>query len=431
MRRLLASLACLIGVLLGPVLEVAAGPLTHGPMAGAVTPAGAKIWGRTDGPATVQLRYLQAPLPGLPAPSAKLSASIVTSAAADYTFEIPLTGLLANTTYTYTVNVNGHPEQSGTMITALPYGASDELRIAFVSDAFHYGASTVWTALAAQHPHGFSRIGDLDHSNWGTNTDNMAHALDKARAMHRRMTGPGSPFGAEFAAQLPFIGVSLGDMVDDHDSGNNNVSSTYRWMPAALQSFREYHVAIEDNPAGLWQWVQRGRTGFIFLDVRSNRIPRGPGKSMLGPVQEVWVEQQLRRCATDPTLTWCVLVSPVPYNPRQSKLDSWSGFPDSRAWIEGVVKALRVKNILWVTGDCHWGSIVLAPYSPFTELNIPKSVLTGFGNTCNQDPDHWTRNSLRAGAGFGLLTLRALEAILAIYNADGSLRFSLAVPVQR
>jgi hypothetical protein len=180
----------------------------------------------------------------------------------------------------------------------------------------------------------------------------------------------------------------------------------------------------------MWQAIQRGRALFVLIDVRSQRDPLGQ-KTILGNVQKQWLIEKLTQCKNDPTLTWCVLVTPVPYNPNQDKLDSWHGYLADTQWLRDQIAALQVANVLVVSGDCHWGSIVRKPLSPLDELNIPK-VNEGFGNTCNNHPEQWTLNSTTGKPGFGLLTLRTNEAVMAIYNADagGTLRFSSTVPVQ-
>ena len=118
-----------------------------------------------------------------------------------------------------------------------------------------------------------------------------------------------------------------------------------------------------------------------------------------------------------------MLVSPVPVNPGQHKLDSWSGFTVDRAWLHSQVTGLR--NIVVVSGDCHWGSIALPPLSFLPEMNIPQ-LNQGFSNTCGSG-QVWTINSTKADHGFGMLTLTPTTAKFEIINADGSLRMSTIV----
>ncbi len=427
-RRIRNALT-VVGASAGSLLLLAlvhAGTLSHGPVIGDVGPDRVQIWGRTDAAATVTVEY--APV-GLTIPQTTLP--LVTSAGSDFTFALPLRDLMADTAYEYRLLVDGTPSAVGAFQTAPPHGDSTDQVIAFVADAFHTTASTVWAAVATQTPDGVFVIGDFDHSNPGANVASAPTALAKMRVMHRRLRGPETPIGTDFKANVITPGIPLlGRILDDHDSGIDNISMKFKWWGPAFQAFLEYHPVPEDNgfPVGMWQALQRGRALFLLLDVRSNRNPDGIDKTILGPRQKVWLTARLAQCAEDPSLTWCVLVTPVPFNPNQQKFDSWRGYPADRQWLLAQIAALNVRNLLVVSGDCHWGSIVLPPLSPLPELNVPKAN-EGFGNTCNAQPSQWTVTSTQGGTGFGLLTLRADEAVLAIYNTNGKLRFSTTVAI--
>ena len=403
--------------------------LSHGPLISDVTPDHVQIWGRTNVAASVAIEYARAGHPTFEA-----TPTVVTAPGGDFTFTLTVSGLTADTAYDYRVLLNGLPSVARTFRTALPDGDPTELTVAFVSDAFHLAASTVWGALASKSPAGFFVIGDFDHSNPASNTTTATTYLEKVRLMHRRLRGPETPIGVDFAANVVAPGLPmLGRMLDDHDSGSDNVNSRFKWWGPNLQAFLEYHPVPADNglsSGGMWQAIQRGRALFILIDVRSQRDPLGV-KTILGGVQKQWLTEKLTQCKTDPTLTWCVLVTPVPFNPNQQKLDSWHGYLADSQWLLDQIAALQVENVLVVSGDCHWGSIVRKPLSPLDELNIPK-VNEGFGNTCNNQPEQWTLNSAVGKPGFGLLTLRDNEAVMAIYNTDAArtLRMSSTVLAQ-
>jgi hypothetical protein len=415
--------------LMAHAAQAGAATLSHGPLISDVTPDHVQIWGRTTVASTVAIEYA---LAGQPLSGA--TPSVATSLAGDFTFTLPVSGLTANTAYDYRVLLDGVPSGVRTFRTARPNGDSAELTVAFASDAFNTSASNVWAALASKSPAGFFIIGDFDHSNPASNTATAADYLDKLRVMHRRLRGPQTPIGTDFAAHVVAPGLPmLGRMLDDHDSGGDNVGSRFKWWGPNFQAFREYHAIPADNgfsAGGMWQAIQRGRALFILMDLRSQRDPVGQ-QTILGNTQKGWLIEKLTQCKTDPTLTWCVLVSTVPYNPNNQKLDSWHGYPADSQWLVDQIGSLEVPNVLVVSGDCHWGSIVRKPLSPLDELNIPK-VNDGFGNTCNNHPEQWTLNSSGSKNGFGLLTLRPTEAVMAIYGTDAAatLILSSTVPAQ-
>jgi len=306
------------------------------------------------------------------------------------------------------------------------------LAVAFVADAFGGRPAPALAALRALAPDGLFLIGDVPHDDPGANCGTAAGCLAKMRAVYERLYGGGSPLGADFKAQVLDAGVPvLARINDDHDWARNDASSKFRWWPEALQAFQEHHAIPPDNGLAhgyAYQGLRVGRALFLLLDVRTHReTDAGARRTILGAEQKAWLADRLAEAASDPAVAWTVLVSPVPFNPNQDKLDSWSGYAADRRWLLDAIAAAGLLNVLVVSGDCHFGSVVLPPLSPLAELNVPK-LNAGFANTCNNRDDQWTLNSERAGSGFGLLVLSEGEAALSIVDEDGTLRLSAAVP---
>lgn len=403
--------------------------ITHGPIIGDVQPDHARIWIRTNSTAIVTISY--GPIGG----SLLQSAPTQTSSTSDFTSTVLLTGLLPNTAYTCAVAINGTSMAPCDFTTAPPHGDAADVTVAFVSDVFTNVASTVFRSMGELNPAGFFIIGDYDHSNPGTNVTNSSTYLTKARAMHKRLRDSTTVIGQDFlthviGGRLPL----LARIMDDHDSGKDNISNNFQFWPQSLQAFQEYHSLPDDNGFAsgyMWQSTQRGRALFILMDLRSHReTDSGAKHTTLGDTQKTWLVSKLNQCVTDTTITWCVLVSTVPFNPNQKKLDSWSGYQSDRQWLLDQITAQGVRNVVVVSGDCHWGSIVLPPLSPLAEINIPQAN-GGFSNTCNNTSAQWTLNSVHAGQGFGLLTFKTTEAVLSIYNADGTLRLNTTIPASQ
>ena len=316
------------------------------------------------------------------------------------------------------------------LLAAVAPTCADELRIAFISDSFGGERAPALASLRAMNPAGVFIIGDFPHDNPAANCNTSAGCLAKMRAMYANVYQGQTPLGRDYKREIIDAGIPLlGRINDDHEQ-RDNVSNKFKWWPEALTAFREYHTLPADNGLELGYLYHRVAMPptilnvlpdaiFLLLDVRTHREA---GKTILGAEQKVWLTAKLAECALVP---WCVLVSPVPFNPNQHKLDSWFGFPADRAWLLEQIQAAGVRPLI-VSGDLHWGSIGLPPKETLPELNIPQ-LNPGFSNTGNNSPDQWTLNSAHAGTGYGMLTLGADAAVLAIYNADGSLRLSATV----
>lgn len=315
-----------------------------------------------------------------------------------------------------------------------PGAAEPAVTLGIVADAFGGQPAPALAALAALAPHGVLVIGDFPHDNPVANCNNAAGCLAKIRAMYDRVYLGTSALGADFKAHILDAGRPFWRANDDHEM-RDNVSNNSPWWPEAVQAYAEragIHQVSVDNGLALGYLYQSltvplgdGTAALVMLlDLRSHRETTGAGKTLLGAEQKAWLGAQLARCATDPLLRWCVLVSPVPVNPHQPKLDAWRGYPADTAWLSGTIAGLGLTRVVVVSADCHWGSIALPPDVGLPELNIPQ-LNAGFSNTCNNGPNQgWTLNSTQAGTGFGLLTLTPTTATLEIRNADGTLRLS-------
>ena len=225
-------------------------------------------------------------------------------------------------------------------------------------------------------------------------------------------------------------------MLDDHDSLWDNALGSGKWplWQQVLQAYQEYHPVPANNglpDGGMWQLTRFGRVAIMGLDLRSQRTSPGSSAcpittcSILGAAQREWVVDTLTQLQADPTVSWIVVVSSVPFNPRQLKPDSWSGYNQDRLWFKASVEALGLTDrVLIVSGDCHYGSIVVrGQLSPLTEISIPR-LNAGFGNTCSNWDSQWTLNLSYSRPGFGLLTLTPTSATIDVHNEMGQVETS-------
>ena len=389
-------------------MPVHAAGLSHGPIIGDVAPDHVQVWGRTTGAGAGcggGCRSRVCRFPGRPPRSATIAES-------DFTFSFQIPGLAADTVYGYRVLVDGVPV-GGRYISHgsaqwRPRRARGRVRLGcvFLGVLHRMGGGAM-----RRHPMGSSSSA-ISTIPIRRRTRSMRPAyLKKLRDMHRRLRGPETPIGRDFLAHMVAHDVPLlGRMLDDHDSGSDNVDSRFKWWGPNLQAFLEYHPVPADNGSPQAACGRQSSADArssscstcAAIAYRPERRPSSATCRRRGSRPSLSSARPIR------TITWCVIVSTVPYNPNQQKLDSWHGFPSDSQWLRDQIAAKQVRNVLVVSGDCHWGSIVLPPLSPLAELNIPQAN-EGFSNTCNNNAGQWTLNSAAAGTGFGLLTLRRMK----------------------
>jgi len=401
--------------------------LTPGPILFDLGADHVQLWARTDGPAA--LHVVCTPLDvGEPV----IFPAVTTDAASDYTAAILIAGLTPGTVYQAELSVDGVAAGLRQFTTLPAEGDPAELRLAFVSDTFRAYPAPALGALRALWPMGVFVIGDHDHTNYLSNTSTATGALMKARNAHRCLRDDSTELGADVCEFIIDAGVPiLGHIADDHDCGADNRNKSGKWWPEVLQAMREYWPVSADHgylEGYMYSSVRIGRTIVALLDTRTHRDTPGTHKKLLGDEQWEWLGGVVDEVGAGQTFDRLVLVSPVPVNPLQHKLDSWFGYTDERVRLVEMLAPI-VGRVVVVSGDCHWGSIALPPIVALPEINIPKLQEQGFANTCNNAAPQWTLNSLTPGGGFGLLTINPAAVLVEIYNADGSLRLSATVPL--
>ena len=115
------SYLLLTGLVLGLPTARADDPtvVTHGPLLGQVTEHTARVWARTNQPATLEFRY------GLdPAALDGVSEPVQTSAAHDFTGWTEITGLAADSRYTIRAFLDGNPAGPEALVKTLPDSAA-------------------------------------------------------------------------------------------------------------------------------------------------------------------------------------------------------------------------------------------------------------------------------------------------------------------
>lgn len=289
-----------------------------------------------------------------------------------YTGAFTVTGLAANTTYYYQARVNGAASGSAqTVRTFASITAAASFKYAFGScsvSSGYTGAPNVWGAIAADQPHLFVHLGDIDYSD--INVGDLTYVRTRNVRTFRVQR-----WVSQALASVPFA-----YMYDDHDAGvdnNDNYSSVYvdgtsnfQALANTRQAAREvtpFYPFVQDTLGGfpadrvlLTQVWDHGRVRFIMPDIRGQRWTgdEAVAATLLGhagdnPVaywdQFSWLLGALDQAVTDGKKLIVLLWSSEWW---PSANDGWWLAPLERTAICDKIRGLDVAVMLWC-GDAH------------------------------------------------------------------------------
>lgn len=358
------------------------GAVSHGVATGDVTSEAAVLWFRTDGPAQAEVR-IAAVNEWERTPYVKAD-RFSTTAAQDFTLQVPLTGLRPATRYRYVVQPIPPPSAKDSMggstqgeFKTAP-SASESVPTTFLWSADLGGQQRcrddgagypVFERLRNQHPDFMILLGDLIYADDrcpappnASGNDFTASTLSQYRLKHRYQHE--SPALQQFLASVP-----IWVMWDDHDVANNFAGPYEPLMPLGRQALFEYwpiRQASED-PTRLYRRVRYGADLELFLlDTRQYRSRNteldGPEKTMLGKAQLAWLMEGL----TQSTATWKIIATSVPLStPKAGSVmspgnDSWArggdgtGFRRELQTIVETILSQPIRNVVWLAADVHY-----------------------------------------------------------------------------
>lgn len=331
-----------------------------------------------------------------------------TAAARDFTRQIPLDGLAADTPYM--VTVEARPAAPGAEATAVETAtfrtapAPDQRRpIRFTAMTCQfYGRRDrpdgfrIYPSMAARRPDFYLSIGDNVYLD---SESPRATSVELARYHWQRMFT--LPAIASFLRSVPGYWLK-----DDHDLLLNDAWPEIEPGIAAPLTFEEgLAVFAEQNPAperpyrtvrwgkGLQLWLVEGR------DFRSpNDMPDGPGKTIWGAEQWRWLRESLLASDAD----WKVLVSPTPIvgPDRANKADNHANaaFSHEGNAVREWFRANMDDRFLVVVGDRHWQYHSVHPDTGLHEFSVGPASDAHAGGTPGEDPEYHRFH--RVGGGF-------------------------------
>ena len=248
-------------------------------------------------------------------------------------------------------------------------------RIAFGSCADQNQPQPFWSPIRAFEPQLFLMIGDNVYG------DVSSGALTELRAAYDRLAAIDG--FKRLRADVPVLATW-----DDHDYGANDAGADFPHRAGVTRLFREFWGVPASERDGIYDAHVFGPPGrrlqVILLDTRSFRsglkptdrwgapgreryLPDpDPAKTMLGPAQWAWLDQQLRQPAD-----LRLIVSSIQVLAEGHGYERWGNLPTERQRLIDLIGATRANGVVFLSGDRHIGALYRridgAPY-PFHEI---------------------------------------------------------------
>lgn len=316
------------------------GPLSLGPMQGAVSADAASVWLRTDATRTVELR-VEGRAAAWAQPTAEDDFTAVLRADCLEPGVAAAAELLVDDTPVWSGEL--HPEPEGPGAWRLAFGScSKDLD------------QPIFSTIAEAEPDLFLFVGDNHYGN----TD----ALDLHRHYYRLMQGVAER--SAFLATTPTLATW-----DDHDFVGDN-SDGSEDSTHARRAFTEYWANPDFGEEGEGVYFKAGH-GDVDLFVLDDRSWRGVDGTLLGAKQRAWLEAELAAS----TATFKLVADGSVWN-EDGGADSWDDFLDERAELFELFRAAG--GVVLLSGDVHRSE--LREVESFPEL--VSSPLANLNSSC-------------------------------------------------
>lgn len=253
-----------------------------------------------------------------------------------------VTGLTANTAYTYQVRNAAGPSSGSFRTHPTAPGVAANFTVAFSGDADTGSDHVVFDAIRESDPLMFLHMGDIAYPDISTNAPHSFQAmydgvLDSARQL------------------ALYSSVATDYVPDDHDYGANNSNGTSASRAACAAAYRNRvpHYTLTDS-VGMWHTFDIGRVRFIVTEQRSaassNAATDNSSKTMLGTTQKAWFFDLLEN-SPGKLIVW---VCPRHFaSATAAGSDSWGGFSTERAEIGAHVAENCPGRVIVLSADVH------------------------------------------------------------------------------
>jgi len=326
--------------------------ITHlgGPMLGSVTADGARVWLRTLGPGSVEVRLT---VNG----AQKVFGPVKSTPETDLSAVVPVTGLAPATRYPYRVLVDGKEIKipAGAAITTAPAPAeTGKVRIAFGSCFHRWGLGNDKQAdmMLARKPAALLAIGDIAvqdrNNNFGMHRAD--YLLRDFRPAWRSLTAS-IPVSATWDDHDYFRNDGWGIPKGYTDKDRIGVREVFR------RAWANPSYGFGDARGGIFLRTRIGPCDVLMVDNRYFRT--GEQGSFLGDGQMKWLQAQLLDCKGPFIILSCgTMWSDYISNGK----DSWGRWdPQGRQRLFSMIEKNRIAGVLLISGDRHGARGVTIP----------------------------------------------------------------------
>jgi phosphodiesterase/alkaline phosphatase D-like protein len=267
---------------------------------------------------------------------------------ADRCVRFDLTGLAADTEYTYQVQLDGDlVDYVGRFKTApAAPGVACNFMFALAGDAETASISHAFHRVRMADPLFFLHLGDLHYLNIATNTPSAFQAAyDQVFTLRPQ---------AMLYREVPTVYVW-----DDHDFGANNANGTSPSRPAAGGAYRSRvpHYPLVDS-VSIHHTFDIGRVRFIVTDQRSNASPDSDtdnsSKTMLGAAQKTWFKGLI---SSSPNMLIVWVCPRIFGGSVVAGADHWGGFSTERTELCDHIQANAPGRVVVLSADGHYLAI--------------------------------------------------------------------------
>jgi alkaline phosphatase D len=202
-----------------------------------------------------------------------------------------------------------------------------------------------WKLIARHEPRAMLMLGDnvyIDDPEDVKWTGNYCYSRRHSRPEWRKLVA----------------GTSMHAIYDDHDFATDDcVPGSLVNQPAWKKPVLDNFTRNWNNPAmgggdknpGCWHSFTLGKVDIIMLDCRYYRDRKK--KSMLGPVQKMWLKETLRNSNS----VFKIIASSVPFSKgiKPGSKDPWDGYPDEREEIFSFIESEKIGGVFLIAADRH------------------------------------------------------------------------------
>lgn len=261
--------------------------------------------------------------------------------------KIPITGLTADTEYSYQVEVNAASVGSPGRFKTAPAAGAASFTIGFSGDANTASNHAVFDRIRTVQPLLFIHMGDLHYTNITANNQALYHAAYD--------TVLSQPRQAALYRDIPTVYV-----FDDHDyaNDNSNASATSHDAACAVYRARVPHYPLGDATvtAPVYQAFTIGRVRFLVTEQRSaasaDSATDNASKTVLGSSQKAWFKSEISTAAAAGQMI--VWVCPRVWGGTPTAgADGLQGFSTERAELVDYIHANASGRVVVLSADMH------------------------------------------------------------------------------